>query len=63
VHVRGGDHVDGLLPAHPDQAALAASLLVAPAALRVADDVRPREHGVSEPLTRFPEHLDQHPRA
>jgi hypothetical protein len=47
VHVGGGDHLGGLVPAGADQAALAAGGLVGLGALRVVDDVRPGLHRVS----------------
>ncbi len=60
VHMGGGRDLQRLVPADPHQPALAARPLVAPAPLRVAGDLRPGRHRVTEPVPRLPVHLHQH---
>ena len=59
VHVGGGDDLGGLLPARPDQTALAACGLVAPGPFGVADDVGPGQHRVTEAGPGLAVHLQQ----
>ena len=59
VHVGGRDHLGGLGPGHPHQAALAAGPLVAAAALGIGLDVGPRQHRIAESGLGFPVHLDE----
>ncbi len=59
VNVCGGDDFGRLVPAHPDQAALAARLLVAPAAIGIGLDVGPRLDRIAEPGLGLAIHFDQ----
>src|SRR6185437_8270074 len=64
VHVRGGDQLGDLVPGGPQETALAARLLVGPALLRVAGDLCPGGHRVTQPppglapqSEKFPPHV------
>ncbi len=61
VHVRGGDHLDRLVPGHPDQPTLTAGPLVAPPAFGIVHDGPPRGDGIPGLPPRLAVHLDQHP--
>lgn len=60
VHVRRGDHLAGLGPAHPNQPALTSGLLITATTLGIGLNVGPRQHRVTQAGFGFAEHLHQH---
>ena len=60
VDVCRSDHLDRLVPGRAHQAAPAPGADVALPAVRVTDDVGPRQHRIAEPLPSLPVQLEQH---
>ena len=61
VHVRGGDQLAHLVPVRAHEPALAARPLVTRRPLRVAGDLRPGQHRITQPGPRLAPHLQQRP--
>ena len=61
VHVGGGDQLAHLVPVRAHEPAFAADTLVTRRPLRVAGDLRPGQHRVTQPGPRLAPHLQQRP--